>query len=62
MLNLREGGDIGLFITLISKFYNNVFSFFLAQQPWGLLLNFDWFLQSVEFPNVSTNNCNLPKG
>ena len=24
---VREGGDIGLFITLVPKFYNNVFLF-----------------------------------
>ena len=35
------------------------FSYSLAEQPLGLLLNFDWLVHLVEYPNVSTTNCNL---
>ena len=34
----------------------------MAEQLWGLLLNFDWFVHKVECPNVSTINCNLENG
>ena len=38
------------------------FSYSLAQQRWGLLLNFDWLPLYVQCPNVLTTNCNLQKG
>ena len=31
-------------------------------QLWGLLMNFDWLIHSVECPNVSATNCNLQRG
>ena len=37
-VRIREGGDNGLFITLVPKFYNNVF-YSLALQHWGLLVD-----------------------
>ena len=38
------------------------FSYSLAQQLWGLSLNFDWLVHEDEFPNESTTNCILQKG
>ena len=38
-----------------------MYSYSLAEQLLGLLMNFDWLVYSVEFPNVSTTNCNLQK-
>ena len=35
------------------------FSYSLAKQPWGFLLNFDWSVHLDECPNVSTTNNNL---
>ena len=43
----REVGDIGLFITLVP---NDImtFSYSLAKQPWGLLLNLIcWFIKLI---------------
>ena len=59
----KEGGsgDIGLFITLVPKFFKYRFLIRWIKQPWGLLLNFDWFVHLVECPNVSTTNFNLHK-
>ena len=37
------------------------FSNSLAQQPWGLLLNFDWLVYLAKCPNDSTPNFNLQK-
>ena len=37
------------------------FSYLLAYQPWGLLLNFDWLVHLVDCPNVTTTICNLQK-
>ena len=37
------------------------FSYRLAQQIWGLLMNFDWLVHKAECPNVSTTNCNMLK-
>ena len=39
----REGGDIGLFITLVPKFYINVF-LFVASTTEGTLIEFLLFL------------------
>ena len=41
--------------------HSHMFSYSLAQQPWGLLLNFEWLVYLVECPNDSTPNCNLKK-
>ena len=35
------------------------FSYSLAQQFWGLLVNFDWLVYKVKCPYISTPNCNL---
>ena len=35
------------------------FSFLLAQQLWGLFLNFDWLVHLVECPKVWTTTCNF---
>ena len=48
-LPAREGGDIGLFITLVPKF----FIYPLAKE---LLLNCDWLIHEVECLNISTTN------
>ena len=47
-LIFRKGGAIGMFISLVPK----------VLQSWGLF-NFDKLVHLVEFPNVSTTNCNL---
>ena len=52
-----EGGDIGLFIILVPKVFKE--SFLIR---WGLLMNFDWLVYSVDCLNISTTNCNLQKG
>ena len=58
--NCREGGDIGLFITLcIPQSLIIMFSYLLAQQHWGLLFHFDRLVHLVECPNISTPNCNV---
>ena len=54
-----KGGDIELFITIVPKVLKITFSYSLAEQPWGLLLNLDCLVGLVECPNVSTTNCNL---
>ncbi len=41
---------------MITYFYS------LAEHVWLLLLNFDWLVYLVKFPNVSITNCNLKKG
>ena len=38
-------------------FYNNVFHSLPQQLFWGLLLNFNWFVQYIKIPNVSTTIC-----
>ena len=58
----REGGDIGMFITLFPQGFIIKFSYALALQLWGLLMDFDWLVYLVEGSNVSTTNCNLQKG
>ena len=50
---LKEGGEIGLFITLVSK---------VLQQRFLICFYFDWLVHKVEFPNVSTTNCDYEKG
>ena len=40
----REGGDVWLFITLVLKFYNNVF-LFVGFITLGTLVNFDCFFK-----------------
>ena len=39
----REGGDIGLFVTLVPH-HLITFSYLMAKQLWGLVLNFDWLV------------------
>ena len=46
----REGGDIGLFISLLPK---------VLYQLWGLILNFDWWVHYVEGPKVANTNHNF---
>ncbi len=56
ILRQWKGWDIGLFITLSPKFYNNILLFVaLAAQHWGLLLNFDW-LVSTTYYNLQRDN------
>ena len=38
------------------------FSCMLAQQLWGLSLDFNWLVNQVKCPNVSTTNYNLLGG
>ena len=40
----RERGNIGLFITLVPQSFIITFSYSLAQQLWGHLLNFNWLV------------------
>ena len=49
----REGGDIGLFITLVHNVFKNVFL---------ILWSFYEFGYFIKCPNVSTIICNLQKG
>ncbi len=56
----REGGDLGLFITLVPKVIT--FSYSFLYQLWGLIFNFDWLVNKVEYPNFTTINCNLKRG
>ena len=58
----REEEDIGLFITLVPKVLWYRFLLFIAYQQWRFLLNFDWFVQLAECPNVSSPYCNLQRG
>ena len=45
-----------------SQSFTLTFSYSLAKQLWGLLIDFDWLVYKVECPNVSITNCNLKKG
>ena len=56
--SVTERGQWAVFHTSPQSFIVK-FSYLLAQQLWGLLLNFDWLVYEVECPNVSTINCNL---
>ena len=47
----REGGDIGLFITLVPSL-----------RTLGTYLDFDRLIQKGECPSVLITNCNLRKG
>ena len=60
--NIREGGDIGLFFTLVSIIsFIITFSYLLAYHLWGLLLNFDvWFIKlSVQTFQPLTVMCKM---
>ena len=54
-LDIREGGDIWVFITLVPK----VFLQDCITTTLGTLVNFDWLVILVECPNILTNKCNL---
>ena len=56
-VSTREGGDNGLFNTIIPIVF-----LFVGLTTFGTLGNFDWFIHQVECPNISTTNCNLHKG
>ena len=56
VFNCREGGDTSPQNLILTFSYSN------AQQPRGVLLNFDWFVHLVECPKVSTTNCILQTG
>ena len=53
-----ERGHIAIYYASPQS-YIMIFSFSLAQQLWGLLLNFDWLVHQVECTNVSTFNCKV---
>ena len=57
---IRERWDNGLFITLVS-YYSSIitFSFWLAKQLQGLLMDFHWLVYLVKF---SATNFNLQIG
>ena len=55
----REGGDTGLFITLVPKFFIITNPYSLAKQLWGLVFNFDRLIHYVECPNISKTNSNV---
>ena len=59
-INLRKRGYQAVYSTSPQSLIIS-FSYSLAQQPWGLLFDFDWLGHLVECPNVSTTNCNLKK-
>ncbi len=46
----REGGDFGLFITLVPKVLQSVFLFVGLTTLGGLILKFDRFVHLVERP------------
>ena len=50
----REGGDNGLFITLVLKVFN-VF-LFVGLTTLEFVLNFDWLVHLVKCPNVSATS------
>ena len=52
-MKIREGGDIGCYYTSPQSLII-IFSYSLAQ-------NFDWLVNLVEFPNLSTTNSNKQK-
>ena len=53
--NVKEGGDNVMLISLVPKFYNNVF-LFVDLTTLETLVNFDWLIHLVKCPNVSTTN------
>ena len=57
---LKEGGDIGLFILLFPKVFHNVF-LLVGLTILGTFMNFDWLVivHQVECPYFSTTYCNL---
>ena len=52
---------LGCLLLHSAKFYDNVF-LFVTYQLWGLLFNFDWLVNYVGCPKVSTPICYLQKG
>ena len=54
----ERGGTMGCLLHKSSKFYNNIF-LFVGLTTLGNLVNFDWLVNQVEFPNVSTTYFNL---
>ena len=57
----RERGQWAVYYTSPQSFINNVF-LFVGLTTLRTLVNFDWFVHSIEYSYVSTTNYNLQKG
>ena len=55
VLFARRKGALGCLLNQSSTFYDNVF-LFVAYTTLGLFFNFDWLVNEVGCPNVSTTN------
>ena len=57
LINIRERGDFGLFITPVPKVLYPLF-----KDLWGHVLTFNWLVHEVMCPNVSTTHFNFLNG
>ena len=61
MMSQGERGQWTVYYTSPQSF-KIAFSYSLAEQLWGLLINYGWLVHKVEYLKRFTTNCNLQKG